>query len=224
MVVLFLIYWGVSLLFAVMAAPVDTLTNSAWGFSPPPHQHLLFVIFFFWLYKHFIYFCLFVIFLTIAFPVGEVVAHCDFSLCFPDDYDIWHLFMCLLAGWMSYSEQCLPGSQPVRQLERLLLNCPAAWALRVCARTPPRRRPADSALCSAEAASLEVLSRVHCGRVPLAYGGVRKKRNAAKTDVKEHAACVFKSLDHFELILVHGVRKYSSLVLFACSCLVFSNT
>ena len=139
MVVLFLIFWGVSLLFAVMAAPVDTLTNSAWGFSPPPHQHLLFVIFFFWLYKHFIYFCLFVIFLTIAFPVGEVVAHCDFSLCFPDDYDIWHLFMCLLAGWMSYSER-LPGSQPVRRLERLLLNCPAAWALRVCA--APRRAAA----------------------------------------------------------------------------------
>ena len=59
------------------------------------------------------YLFLFVIFLTVAFPVGEVIAHCDFSLCFPDDYDIGHLFICLLDSWMTYLEKRLSGSLPV---------------------------------------------------------------------------------------------------------------
>ena len=50
------------------------------------------------LYQH----LLFVIFLIIAIPMDEVIAHCNFNLHFPDDYDIGHLFICLLAICMSY--------------------------------------------------------------------------------------------------------------------------
>ena len=58
MVVLFLIFWGISILFSIAAAPIYIPTNSALGFqftfpptvhegfiSPHPHRHLLFVVF-----------------------------------------------------------------------------------------------------------------------------------------------------------------------------------
>ena len=46
MVFLFLTFWGTSILFSIVAAPIYIPTNSAQGpFSPQPHPHLLFVVF-----------------------------------------------------------------------------------------------------------------------------------------------------------------------------------
>ena len=46
MVFLFLTFWGTSVLFSIVAAPIYIPTNSAQGpFSPHPHPHLLFVVF-----------------------------------------------------------------------------------------------------------------------------------------------------------------------------------
>ena len=46
-VVLFLLFWGTSILFSILAAPACIPTNSAQGFPSPPqtYQHLLFLIF-----------------------------------------------------------------------------------------------------------------------------------------------------------------------------------
>ena len=73
-VILFLIFWGLSLLFSIVAAPVDIPTDSAQGFSfLHPHQHLLSFAFYFFLFddshsnRH------------------EVISHCGFNLHFPDD-------------------------------------------------------------------------------------------------------------------------------------------
>ena len=46
MAVLFLIFWGTSTLFSIMATPIYNPTNSARvPFSPHPCQHLLFIVF-----------------------------------------------------------------------------------------------------------------------------------------------------------------------------------
>ena len=45
-VVLFLIFWGISILFSIVTAPIYIPTNSAWElFSPHPYQHLLSLVF-----------------------------------------------------------------------------------------------------------------------------------------------------------------------------------
>ena len=47
MVALFLVFWGTSRLFSIVAVPINIPTNSAWEFSfpPHPHQHLLSLVF-----------------------------------------------------------------------------------------------------------------------------------------------------------------------------------
>ena len=52
----------------------------------------------------------------------------------------------------------------------------------------------DCFIHSAEAFEFEVVSFVYFGFVSLAWGDVKKKKNAAKIDVKEHTAYVFLSL------------------------------
>ena len=45
MVVLFLIFWGPSMLFPIVVTPVYNPTHTAWRLSPPSCQCLLFVVF-----------------------------------------------------------------------------------------------------------------------------------------------------------------------------------
>ena len=84
----FLIFWGTSILFFIKAAPVYIPTNSVPS-SPHPHCHLLFLIF-----------------LTIAVLTGVVwyliVALICISLMI---YDVEHLFIYLLAIYMTYLEK-----------------------------------------------------------------------------------------------------------------------
>ena len=47
MAVLFLIFWGISVLLPIVTIPIPIPTNSVWGipFPPHPYQHLLFLVF-----------------------------------------------------------------------------------------------------------------------------------------------------------------------------------
>ena len=91
-VVLFLIFWGTSILFSRVAAPVCIPTavqkDSSFSSSSPTS--------------------------VVAWVVNvspsdkcELVSHCGFDLYFPDDEWCWDFFMCQLAIWMSSLDKCL---------------------------------------------------------------------------------------------------------------------
>ena len=96
MVVLFLVFWGVSILFSTVATPIYISTNSVRGFpfSPHPHHSLLFVSFD-----------------DSHSDRCEVISHTLLLVCISlMIHDAEHLFLCLLAICVSSLEKCLFNS------------------------------------------------------------------------------------------------------------------
>ena len=86
MAVLFFIFWGTSILFSIVAAPIYILTNSIIGFPLAQYNR--------------------VPFLTTAI-LKHVISHCSFDLHFPYHWRCWTFFMCALAIYMPSLKKCL---------------------------------------------------------------------------------------------------------------------
>ena len=98
MVFLFLVFWETSILFSTMTAPISVPIISGWGFPfhQHPYQHLLFVFF------------LITARLRDIWQVeGLILVLICISLMI--SY-VEHLFMCLLAIWISSLVKCLFSS------------------------------------------------------------------------------------------------------------------
>ena len=96
-VVWFLVFQGISIPSSIMALSIYIPTNSARGFS-------------FYTSSPAFIACRF-------FDDGhsdqcEIISHCSFDLYFSDNEWCWHIFMCLLAIWMSSLEKRLLRSFP----------------------------------------------------------------------------------------------------------------
>ena len=92
----FLVFWGASLLFSIVAAAVDIPTISVGGFPAP---HTLSCIYHYRLFDD-------------GHSASTVVAHCSFDLHFPDDQRCWASFhvpvdrLCVFSGEMSIQVLC----------------------------------------------------------------------------------------------------------------------
>ena len=75
-IVLFLIFWGLSILFSIIATPIYIPINSAWGFPSFTSSPMLVILSFDERHSN----------------QCEVIAHCGFDLHFPDDLWCWPSF------------------------------------------------------------------------------------------------------------------------------------
>ena len=113
--VLFSNFWGITIMFSVMAVPVHSITESVWVlFSPHPPQHLLSLVF-----------------LTPAILTGmRWYLNVAFIFVFLMISDVEHLFMYLLAICRSSLEKNIySGALPIFKLYYLLFL--SHWVVQV---------------------------------------------------------------------------------------------
>ena len=112
MAVLFLIFWGNSILFFIAGVPIHIPTNSARGFLFSTYSPILVC-------------CLFD---DSPSDRCEVVSHFGFDLHFPDN-NAEHLFTCLMAVCISSLKKCLFKSSALLKLGCLFFWCWVVWVL-----------------------------------------------------------------------------------------------